>query len=1446
MSVERSEVFACALLFLALSAAQVFAGSHTAQSDAFTLDTRDVVRVLKKDMHESVVAGTFAGGAAFPAVTFDTDGKTAAYVILRVDPESTTPAVQAGGRDFPFWSVKNLWRVDTVSGHTAPTLDTLTQVRVWVIDEFGGSWSDGAYDWGVDRWRAAKYTWEAYDAEGQALTSGMFSLAVATPAAGKDKTAVPVLLLHGIGSSRDLWLENGTGNDTPCGALGQDRPVYTLDYPNIGDIPKSGQLLGMALEEICAAHGVEQAHVIAHSMGGVITRYYRQNVVTSRLQRFFSFGSPFEGSGFAEGGASEAPVASLKLAVLASVGQMFGVAALGTLDSTALNQLRYPPETVMLANNDDQRVRTDDWLSACGTKMGLVFGQDVLNLLMASGDRVLDFRQWGSDILNAHEGSDGVVSWSSANWRPLSSKTNLYYKANHTDYFSGKTDDYEQMLADMRSFLADGKTNLALRDRPLFVPERVAVRAVSAGRAVQSFACTVKDDMVTMLPSVLSAAGTLVFQNPFLGLFNKGPEYAGNALAAVKAEGSDDDTVYVFAPGYQSSAVGYKDAAGELVVTASEVELVPEPAWTKPRGCSCVINGGAPATSSATVQIALFAENAAEAAVYEPGQEPVWEAYAGGEVQRTFTFASETPGEKTVLAAFRNADGEGPAAVGKIALVEEAQSGSLEITDDLGQAVVLINGESTIYQTPALIPSLPVGAVSILLVKTGFAFTDNPRTVEVAAGQQTPVHFDVVVAPAPAFAPDGGAYPGPNVEVTVSHGEEGAVIRYTLDGTEPTESSLLAASGAKITVPVPGVLSAKAWVPGMTPSAVKTATYTLGGNVTGYTYNGFLYRLTDNAYPDTSVLAGILADYGAGAELADWNEIKQAFSQDIYAFMDAIGLVEYDQCAFVLRGGEGYYDGGDRHYFVSRHNGEIPSYYLAHDQIQSGAMSLGSWATTTRALIKLPLGTPDEPGPVVGVAWSMGLPGAFAGASKVSVKGLPAGLKYNSKTGKIEGVPTRAGMFSVTISAAGVSAQTLTVIVEALPPWAQGSYAGYFDEGGLATFSVAANGKVSGKLSLAGTNYTFTAASYGAGGNAVGGFSLQTTAKAGKTAKGVVLNVLPDSSAQAPVASAATLTLGSGAASSQATLWQQIWKSNPDRAAPYAGYYTATLPGEESFGSGYLTFTVGKAGAVKTAGKLADGTPVSQSGTLLLDGDGRVFTAVYATPKTYKGGSLFGVVSFDEPLTGPGYSLSALDAVPFIWQNRNAAATATYGDGFDRLPGLIGGWYSKTDSLYGYYAGKTFTVEISDSAAAPVLTVGSLPVESAWWDPSGVVLATTFSSGGGLTGLSAPAAGKPTDSDQNGVWDYGAANSVGLKVALKPATGIFKGSFLAWFDYPVNKHVSKSVAFEGVLTPVREDPSDGVAGRGYFLWPEKAVPPAPAKPYTFNWSYDFLLLETLP
>ena len=96
---------------------------------------------------------------------------------------------------------------------------------------------------------------------------------------------------------------------------------------------------------------------------------------------------------------------------------------------------------------------------------------------------------------------------------------------------------------------------------------------------------------------------------------------------------------------------------------------------------------------------------------------------------------------------------------------------------------------------------------------------------------------------------------------------------------------------------------------------------------------------------------------------------------------------------------------------------------------------------------------------------------------KMTVAGLPAGLKYDAKLGAITGVPTKAGFYTVTATVRSgrvSSVSTFTVEVVALPEWAVGTFVGFgvCEFGDYApltnnlhwTVTVAANGKVSGKV----------------------------------------------------------------------------------------------------------------------------------------------------------------------------------------------------------------------------------------------------------------------------------------------------------------------------------------------------------------------------------------------
>ena len=78
----------------------------------------------------------------------------------------------------------------------------------------------------------------------------------------------------------------------------------------------------------------------------------------------------------------------------------------------------------------------------------------------------------------------------------------------------------------------------------------------------------------------------------------------------------------------------------------------------------------------------------------------------------------------------------------------------------------------------------------------------------------------------PVFSPDGGAFTSATHSVTVTCATAGATLRYTTDGSDPTETNSMVVSGETVSVPVPGTLKAKAWKTNMNSSAVKSASYT--------------------------------------------------------------------------------------------------------------------------------------------------------------------------------------------------------------------------------------------------------------------------------------------------------------------------------------------------------------------------------------------------------------------------------------------------------------------------------------------------------------------------------------------------------------------------------------------------------------------------------------------
>lgn len=189
------------------------------------------------------------------------------------------------------------------------------------------------------------------------------------PVGARDGT--PILLVHGFFSNRGMWVRFRRG--LAAAGLG---PVYTITLnPPMGAIDLLSEQLQRRIEEICAETGRARIVVIAHSMGGLVTRAYLSRCGGARVQRLVTLGSPHHGTRMAAFGIGKSAkemrrggdwLASLARAELAAA---HGVPVLSIY--TLNDDLVYPPESAVLAGAENVPV------TGVG-HVGLLFSEKVL------------------------------------------------------------------------------------------------------------------------------------------------------------------------------------------------------------------------------------------------------------------------------------------------------------------------------------------------------------------------------------------------------------------------------------------------------------------------------------------------------------------------------------------------------------------------------------------------------------------------------------------------------------------------------------------------------------------------------------------------------------------------------------------------------------------------------------------------------------------------------------------------------------------------------------------------------------------------------------------------------------------------------------------------------------------------------------------------------------
>ena len=247
-------------------------------------------------------------------------------------------------------------------------------------------------------------------------------------------------------------------------------------------------------------------------------------------------------------------------------------------------------------------------------------------------------------------------------------------------------------------------------------------------------------------------------------------------------------------------------------------------------------------------------------------------------------------------------------------------------------------------------------------------------------------------------------------------------------------------------------------------------------------------------------------------------------------------------------------------------------------------------------------------------------------STTVTVGGLPTGLSLKhdkaSDAYVIVGVPSSASKtdkktsavkpskVKLTVKTAGKASKTyrMDVTVLPMPVWATGSFDGlaWADESGAgigkSTMTVSASGKISGKFSLFGTNWTYSASGYSSFADGVDErdrvFRLEGTAKAAQMRQPVVFEVRAGWRAgDGPDRLGCSRAVGC-CQQGETKMWRSVWKDaalgiNPSLAKSSLADY----------GQPEAYVKVTKKGETQFSGKLADGTKLSVSSTAFIESD---------------------------------------------------------------------------------------------------------------------------------------------------------------------------------------------------------------------------------------------------
>jgi pimeloyl-ACP methyl ester carboxylesterase len=189
-------------------------------------------------------------------------------------PEPISPTRRTGTRDLAVRLARDVRALVTPAGVRGAMLET-----AWITAHLA------MYPLGVPRERPARSERYGY----QKLTPRQRSLVIHNPEAA----STPILLVHGMVGNRAIF----SVLTRRLRAHGFER-VVTLNYsPVTNDIRAAAAGLSAEVEELVARTGYERIHIVGHSLGGLIARYYVQRLGgDQRVHTLVTLGAPHHGT----------------------------------------------------------------------------------------------------------------------------------------------------------------------------------------------------------------------------------------------------------------------------------------------------------------------------------------------------------------------------------------------------------------------------------------------------------------------------------------------------------------------------------------------------------------------------------------------------------------------------------------------------------------------------------------------------------------------------------------------------------------------------------------------------------------------------------------------------------------------------------------------------------------------------------------------------------------------------------------------------------------------------------------------------------------------------------------------------------------------------------------------------------------------------------------------